>query len=97
MEFISFRADKKLLELAKKLAELESRKASDEYRVVFLAGLKEKMRDIAVEKYKKGDISLGKGADLAGVSVWEFLEILKEERVDLNLETDDIIKAAGEI
>jgi len=42
-------------------------------------------------------VSLGKAAEIAGVSIWEMLDLLKERKVDLNLDAKDILEAAGEI
>jgi predicted HTH domain antitoxin len=96
-DFISFRSKKELRELAEFLAKLESRKLSDEFREIFRTGIAEKRKRIAVDKYRKGEVSLGKAAEIAGLSVWEMLELLKEQRVELNLEAEDIIQAAEEI
>ncbi len=96
-DFISFRSKKELRNLAEFLAKLESRKLSDEYREIFRTGIAEKRKLIAVDKYQKGEVSIGKAAEIAGLSIWEMLELLKEQRVGLNLEADDIIKAAEEI
>lgn len=96
-DFISFRSKKELRNLAEFLAKLESRKLSDEYREIFRTGIAEKRKLIAVDKYHKGEVSIGKAAEIAGLSIWEMLEVLKEQRVELNLEAEDIIKAAEEI
>lgn len=96
-EFISFRTKKELRELAEHLASLESRKLSDEFREIFRTGIAEKRKQVAIEKYRNGEVSLGKAAEIAGLSLWEMLELLREYRVELNLETEDIVKAAEEI
>lgn len=96
-DFISFRSKKELRELAEYLARLESRKLSDEFREIFRTGIAEKRKRIALDKYQRGEVSLGKAAEIAGLSVWEMLELLKEHRVELNLEAEDIIQAAEEI
>lgn len=96
-DFISFRSKKELRELAGLLAKLESRNISDTYRDVFRVGIEEKRKKVALDKYSKGEVSLGKAAEVAGVSIWEMLDLLKERKVDLNLDAKDILEAAGEI
>lgn len=96
-EFISFRSKKELRDLADLLAELESRKRSDEYREIFNIGIAEKRKQLALDKYTKGEVSIGKAAEIAGLSIWGMLELLKERKVDLNIDADDVIKAAEEI
>jgi len=49
----------------------------------------------ALELYKKRKISLGLGAKLAGVTLSEFIDLLKETNLILNIELDDV-KAALE-
>jgi predicted HTH domain antitoxin len=47
----------------------------------------------AVELYKSKKASLGLGAQLAGVTLSEFIDLLKEHNVYLNLEKEDVEKA----
>lgn len=47
----------------------------------------------AVELYKEKKVSLGLGAKLAGVTLSEFIDLLKEHNVYLNLEKEDIEQA----
>jgi predicted HTH domain antitoxin len=46
----------------------------------------------AVERYKKGEASLGKAAELAGVPVGQMITILGEYGVKANLEKEDYLK-----
>ena len=50
-------------------------------------------RHKAVELYKMKKVSLGLGSKLAGISLSEFIDLLKEHNVYLNLEKEDIEKA----
>jgi len=45
---------------------------------------------IAVELYKEGLVSLGKAAEIAGVSKWEMFEILASKKVPLKYGVDDL-------
>lgn len=47
----------------------------------------------AVELYKIKKVSLGLGARLAGVTLSEFIDLLKEHNAYLNLEKEDIEQA----
>ncbi len=96
-DFISFRSKKELKELADILAGLESRNLSDTYRDIFRVGIEEKRKRVALDKYSKGEVSLGRAAEIAGVSLWEMLELLRDRKVDLNIDADEILEAAGEI
>jgi len=47
---------------------------------------------LAVEKYKKGEASLGRAAELAGVPVGQMINLLSEYGVKSNLEKEDYRK-----
>ncbi|MGB6430005.1 MAG: UPF0175 family protein [Candidatus Acidiferrales bacterium] len=47
---------------------------------------------LAVERYKAGEASLGKAADLAGLPVGQMMTILTEFGVTNRLETDDYLE-----
>jgi len=79
------------------LAKLENKNKSDEYREIFLMGLEEKKKDIALKKYQTGKISLGKAAELAGLTSWEFLQLLKERNIPMNITKDEILKGVGNL
>jgi len=44
----------------------------------------------AVERYRRGDVSMGRGAEIAGVPVWEFMEILEERGVEVGYTEEDL-------
>ena len=48
---------------------------------------------LGVEKYKKGEVSLGKAADLAGVSVGRMIDLLAEYGVNANLEKENCLES----
>ena len=45
---------------------------------------------VALELYREGRISLGKAAELAGLSLREFLYELRSRRVPLNYDLDEL-------
>ena len=47
---------------------------------------------LAVERYKKGQASLGLAAELAGLTLGEMINTLAEFGVQSNLETEDYLK-----
>lgn len=47
---------------------------------------------LAVERYKKGEASLGRAADLAGVPVGQMMTILAEFGVDSRIEQEDYLQ-----
>ena len=47
---------------------------------------------LAVERYKKGDVSLGKAAELAGLPLGQMMTILAEFGVESRLEKEDYLQ-----
>ena len=47
---------------------------------------------LAVERYKKGDASLGRAAELAGVPAGQMMTILTEFGVENRIEDDDYLQ-----
>src|SRR5437764_2237067 len=48
---------------------------------------------LAVERYKKGDASLGRAAELAGVAVGQMMTILTEYGVESRIQDDDYLQS----
>ena len=93
MGSISLRLDDEVL---RKIDELSSREGKDRSSLIReLLDLGIKMRDIddAVERYSNGNATAWRAAQLAGVSLWNFLEILDSKGIiaqygELDLEAD---------
>ena len=88
METVSTRLELETIELFEKVLK---EKRSEVVRELVESGKKHK----AVELYKAKKVSLGLGAKLAGVTLSEFIDLLKEHNIDLNLEKSDVQQALG--
>ena len=86
METVSSRLDLETINLFGKVLK---EKRSEVVRELVESGKKHK----AVELYKMKKVSLGLGAKLAGASLSEFIDLLKEHNVYLNLEKEDVEEA----
>ena len=86
METVSSRLDIETINLFGKVMK---EKRSEVARELVNAGKKHK----AVELYKMKKVSLGLGAKLAGETLSEFIDLLKEHNVYLNLEKEDVEQA----
>ena len=53
-------------------------------------GIKEELKEYALDMFIKRKVSLGKAAEIAGVSIREMLEIIKERDLKLHVSTNDI-------
>ena len=76
------------LEMLSHLTELDR---SSLIRIALSSGLDEEMKKYALEQYREGKISLGKAAELSGVSVRVMIDLLKRNSVELNISVQDIV------
>lgn len=89
---IAVRIEKKKLAEIKAISKEENRKNSEILREALDIGLKEKKLNMALEKYKRREISTGKAAEIADVSLSRFLDILREKKVPFNYTVKDLMK-----
>lgn len=85
---VSIRMDEENYAFLHRLAKEEKEDFSKAVREVVYKG----RVVLAIEKYKKGQASLGKAAELAGLSVGEMITLLAEYGVPSNLETEDYLQ-----
>ena len=45
---------------------------------------------LAIELYREGKVSLGKAAEIAGVSKWEMMEILASKNIPIQYDVKDL-------
>ena len=86
METVSSRLDLESINLFGKVLK---EKRSEVVRVLVESGKKHK----AVELYKMKKVSLGLGAKLAEAPLSEFIDLLKEHNVYLNIGKEDVERA----
>lgn len=82
---MSIRMDKENYEFLTKLSKAEKGDLSKAVRELVYRG----RLMLAVERYKKSEVSLGRAAELAGVPVGEMINILADYGVKANLDRED--------
>ena len=92
LDRISLTVPKELLEKSEKIAKEKLEDRSTVMRELLALGLKEYMTQEALKQYADGKISLEKAAELADVSIWKFLDVLKETKTPIRYDLDDIKK-----
>jgi predicted HTH domain antitoxin len=85
---MSIRMDEENYEFLAKLSKQENADLSKAVRDLVYRG----RLMLAVERYKAGEASLGRAAELAGVPVGQMINILADYRVPANLEKEDYRK-----
>ena len=84
------RVNKRQFEQLEKISKEEKTDRSSVLRKVLDLGLDEYNRQKAIEAYRKGKASVGRAAELAGVSIAEFYKILEEENMPVRIDMKGI-------
>lgn len=71
------------------ITELLGLKRSETLRELIDEGRKMK----SIELYKQGKVSLGLGAKIARLSISEYIDLLKEYKIQINIDIEDARKA----
>lgn len=96
-ERVSLTVPKEILEKSDKIAKEKLEDRSTVMRELLALGLKQYMIKDAVEQYMNGKVSMEKAAELADVSIWKFLDILKEKKIPITNDLEDIKREIEEI
>jgi predicted HTH domain antitoxin len=83
MKVITLRIPQDVLEKIDEIARRENKERSEVVREILKIGLKDKLVEDALKMYREGKVSMWKASKMAGVSLWEFIEILKDRGVEI--------------
>ncbi len=81
---ISARLDEEELALLDSLGELSGFDRSTVLKAILRKGMKDWRREIALRKYREGEISLSRAAEIAGVSQWDLLSRMEADGTELH-------------
>ena len=89
---ISLTLPDELLEKSERIAKEKSEDRSTVMRELLSLGIKQYMVNEAVELYVDGKVSLEKAAEISDVSIWKFMDVLKDKKVPIKYDLEDIKK-----
>ncbi|OGS64837.1 MAG: hypothetical protein A3K59_11590 [Euryarchaeota archaeon RBG_19FT_COMBO_69_17] len=87
---VSVRLPKKTLQEIDRLAERLKTDRSEALRRFIERGLREARIDEALDQLRRARISVGKAAELAGLTLYEMLDLVKEHRILSGYGPDDL-------
>lgn len=94
---ISLTVPKEMLEKSDRIAKENFEDRSTVMRELLAIGLKHYMIKDSMSKYIEGKVSMEKAAELADVSIWKFLDVLKENKIPIRYDLDDIRREINSI
>lgn len=80
-------------ETLKKLDEIADGEKKDRSMIIreFLdQGIKEKRIQNSIDKYKSGKVTAWRAAELAGLSLYEFIDILRDRKIPAQYSMEDL-------
>jgi metal-responsive CopG/Arc/MetJ family transcriptional regulator len=96
-ERVSLTVPKRILEKSDKIAKDKLEDRSTVMRELLVLGLRQYMTDEAIKRYTEGKVSMEKAAELADLSIWKLLDILKDRKIPIRYDLEDIKKEIGSI
>ncbi len=87
---ISIRPTSDISRKIERLSLLTALDRSSLIRIALSSGLDEELKKHALSQYREGRISLGKAAEISGISVREMMNLLMKNNIILNLSVQDI-------
>lgn len=79
---IATRVPKKIHEILTKIMKEERLDKSTTTRKMLELGIDEWKKEKAIDQLKKGKVTLSKAAEIAGLSIYEMIELVKDEKID---------------
>ena len=89
---MNLRLDENLIEEFEELAEYENLDRSSLIKKILIEGLRKERFDFAIKKYVLKEISIEKAAELAKVSLHEFISKMSQMGIPSNLSLEDFKK-----
>ncbi|MCF7674729.1 MAG: UPF0175 family protein [Akkermansiaceae bacterium] len=86
---VSTRLDPADLALIQSLAELEGCDRATLIKSLLRSGLQSLRRERAVKAFRRDEVSLSRAAELAGLSLWDFLALMGPEKLELHYDVEE--------
>lgn len=83
-ETVSVRIDKEDVREIDNLSKLEKKTKSRLLREILELGLKDKKLELALEKFRNNEASVGKAARIAEIPLSQFMDVLVEKKIDFH-------------
>jgi double-stranded uracil-DNA glycosylase len=96
-EQINIRIEADLVSALERVAHEESTDRATVIRRLLEASLRQWEVDRAVEGYRRGELSLGRAAEEAGLTQWELLHLLRAARVAYPLDVEEVAERLHEL
>ncbi len=97
MVVTTVRLQKNLLKEADKLAEKELSDRTTILRQAIAKGLQALKLEYALTLYQQKKVSIGKAREIADITFWEFMDVLKERNIGFITDEEDLERQLREL
>ena len=87
---ISTRIEEDLYREIEFVSRVENIDRSSAIKKLLKEGLRKWKIDYALSLYTQGKVSLWRAAKIANLSLWEFIDVLRDKKIELNLDEEDL-------
>ncbi len=88
-EQMNLRLDKSLIKEFEDLAKEENLNRAALFKKVLVEGIKNERLNVAIQKYVLKKISIEKASQIAGVSIYNFIETLSKYQISTSMTVDE--------
>ena len=90
MKVVTLRVPEDVLKMIDEIARREGKEKSEVIRELLKIGLRNKLVEDALKAYRERKVSMWKAAKIAGLSLWEFIEVLRERGIEIQYGIRDL-------
>jgi len=90
LEAVTARLPKEMVREVERMAEKLKVDRSELIRRLLDSALREKRVEDAAQAYQEGHVTLWKAAEIAGISLREMMEVVKEKKIPVSYTLDDL-------
>lgn len=94
---IATRVDKDLLAQIKEIEKEMKADRAEVIRRLLGEGIKKHQLDKAMTMLRNGNVTISKAAEIAGVSIWEMMEVMREKQIPVPYDEEDLRKSLKRI
>jgi predicted HTH domain antitoxin len=92
MKTVAVRIPREIEKEMKVIIETEGLDKSAAFRKILEKGLKEWKKELALKLLQEGRVTLWKSAKIAGLSIWEMLDLIEKRGAVLPIRAEDVIE-----
>lgn len=92
MKTVAMRISRDIEEELEEISRIEGLDRSAALRKLLRMGLKERKKELALSLLQQGKVTLWKASKIAGMTIWEMIELVKMKGIALPIKAENVIE-----